>query len=683
MKIALVYNWPGNRNAEFDLIGRMQHVFADDGHSSIIIDPFGHPITASGELCLEQPLIDATEYDLCLNLHHSTPQFLDCFSYLCNWNPVDYIIRDPASGLPTSERELSYLAACFAAHDVVLSAGSETTDLLISALADRPDPSLLFPDLSLHTTCQWDTSISPVSLDGFRVFYIGVNWERTADLSRSAIRHGGLLERLDQSGRVDFYGVEKINSIKPWEGFHHYRGELPFDNGRSIIRTSNKCGVSLVLSSRPHRDSSLVSTRIFQACAARTVIISDDNPFIVEHFGNTVLTFEYSSDPETAYNRVMTLIAWIEQHPEQALEKAEQAHLIFVQRFSLNQELRNLLSRHHQTLAHIHESVLPVDRLQTVDVIYHITSFEEQALDTFITNLNRQQEVQPHAIVYLSSEVAKQVSARLEQHSTFCFTVVPQTTAARTTGASVLLAINEHAQGESFCIYQPETIWHRYHIAFLLRVLQNGSSLVSQTHLFIRNKLVKEQAYNRPLAEHSVAKLELLRPDHLAERQVGSFSASAFLFHRKLLLNHVEQARNIQLYDHSAYFFLLLLNYIEHRTLPESTSRITMSRERNDELFTIHDLNDTVLYGRLQTEITTLGMLFRQHTTTRELTSLAQSSAAAFPERTKNTIWNDGMYTYITTILHKRPVLLRVTVVVYNCIRFLLRVPPYPPKSSK
>ena len=41
MKIAFVYNWPGAKNAELDLIGRMRKVLAAAGHTSVVIDPFG------------------------------------------------------------------------------------------------------------------------------------------------------------------------------------------------------------------------------------------------------------------------------------------------------------------------------------------------------------------------------------------------------------------------------------------------------------------------------------------------------------------------------------------------------------------------------------------------------------------------------------------------------------------
>ena len=138
--------------------------------------------------------------------------------------------------------------------------------------------------------------MSPVILQNPRIFYIGVNWERLAVKDGSDSRHGGLLEQLDSAGIVELYGVEILNDVNLWEGFTNYRGELPFDDGESIVKRSNQCGISLVLSSKAHRSSGLVSTRLFQACAARTVIIADNNSFIREHFGDTVITFEYDEE---------------------------------------------------------------------------------------------------------------------------------------------------------------------------------------------------------------------------------------------------------------------------------------------------------------------------------------------------------------------------------------------------
>ena len=682
MHIALIHNWPGARNAELDLIGRMQRVLTAAGHSSVIIDPFGNPLDTAGELHAEAEPFDALTVDFCLNLHYSNPQLLDCFSYMVNWNPVAYLVRDPSHGCPTPPAELTYLAACLASHDVLLSAGSTDTDQLVAALAERPNPALEFPDLQLHTTCQLEPDVAPVSLDGFRVFYIGVNWERIADSSRADKRHGGLMELLDATGRVDFYGVKKVCGVEPWAGFRNYKGELPFDNGLSIIRTANRCGVSLVLSSRQHRDSGLVSTRIFQACAARTVIISDDNPFIVEHFGDAVLSFEHSTDARLTCERIGRLITWIEEHPQQAAEMAERAHRIFAERYSLDHEIGHILSRHPETLVSVQDRTLPSDRAQSVDIVFSIGSFDATELDRFIDNLNRQLDVVPQGVLCCAEMDTAVIIARLEQQARFRYHVLPMEAAQSSVGAAVLRAMTRPDAAETFCIYQPGTHWQRHHLAGLLGVLQRGSTLVSQTQLYIDNQPIRAHGYDRSLASLAIGgEPELLRPDHLAGRRLELFSSAAFLFHRKLLINHYDRARHIALFDIGAYFYLLLLNQMTGGELPGSTARFTLSRVRDDDLFLVYDLGDPVFHDRWQVEVTMLASLFRQCPAGRELAALAVVGDGVGPAMPGVTSPSGGMYAYLIKTLRNRPLLKKLSVAVYNGARLLLRLPPHPPRN--
>ena len=128
MKIARIHNWPGFRNAELDLIGRMQKVLTGMGHYVIVIDPFGNPLAAIGEAIAGAAPIDGSEQDFCLTVHFNNPQLLDCFSYAANWNPVAFLLRHPVHRTPNSRQDLAYLAACLAGHDVILSAGSRCAD---------------------------------------------------------------------------------------------------------------------------------------------------------------------------------------------------------------------------------------------------------------------------------------------------------------------------------------------------------------------------------------------------------------------------------------------------------------------------------------------------------------------------------------------------------------------------
>lgn len=673
MKIALVHNWPGIRNAEFDLIGRMQLVLASLGHESVIIDPFGLQLTQDGQRTHDDQPVNTHSIDFCLYLHFNNPHLLDCFSYAVNWNPTDYLVREPSHRRPTSKAELAYFGANLSSHDVILSAGSPEADQLAAAIGNRANPHNEFPELRLHTSCPIARDVEPISLDQPKLFYIGMNWERLASQGKSNKRHGGLLESLDATGRVAFYGVNKVNGIETWKGFKHYYGELPFDGGQSIIRTANRCGVSLVLSSVQHRNSGLVSMRVFQACAARSVIICDDNRFLIKHFGDAVLSFEYSDDPQINFQRINQLMDWIEQHPEEAKQKAERAHRIFVERFAMEQELANLIDRHPQTLAQVAARDLPESAEQTVDVVFDQDSHSD--LHHLVTNLQQQRHVKRHAIIWTAESEQENTDQYLADNADFAYTVLTRPNHRPSSGALLLQAIEQHAKGDVFCLYQDKTHWHRHHLAWLLRCMTENDTDIAQSHLYVNNQLNIEQGFNATLGRRSIGgSFNSVTSGHILGARVDRFSSSAFMFRRHLLLDAAQRAEDITLFTHAAAFYLVMLNYLTRGKLPSSTGRISFRQERDDESHAIYDLRDTDLRDALRVEKHLLTALFSHQPRWHEL-----STSAAVDEDDSE---YNGVYDTLVTRLAHRPTLKRIALKGYDTVRFLLRKPPYPPRKK-
>ena len=271
MKIALVYNWPGVKNSELELIGRIGLVLHDQGHQSYIVDPFGKILDLAGEYASPVDYVDEPSLDFALNFHYTNPNYLDTYSYFTNWTPFEYLRRHPAIGIAIPFAQELTQITCMQSHDFALDAGSREVENYYNAInINNPVFEKTRERIDFYPTCQSMLDIQPVDLENPRIFYIGVNWERLAGTKEPDVRHGGMLEQLDTEDYVELYGVKQLKGVDLWEGFKSYKGELPFDNGESIIRISNKCGISLVLSSKAHRNSGLVSTRLFQACAALT-----------------------------------------------------------------------------------------------------------------------------------------------------------------------------------------------------------------------------------------------------------------------------------------------------------------------------------------------------------------------------------------------------------------------------
>lgn len=143
-----------------------------------------------------------------------------------------------------------------------------------------------------------------------------------------------LYKKLSQSGFTKFYGVHENRDIIE----QGYMGTIPFD-GSSVINILQRHGITLIFHSDIHNQEGIPSCRIFEAAAASTVIISDENAFIKEHFGDTVLYVNTSLSTEEIYLQIKNHMDWIQQHPQEAVIMAKKAHEIFTAHFLMNDQL--------------------------------------------------------------------------------------------------------------------------------------------------------------------------------------------------------------------------------------------------------------------------------------------------------------------------------------------------------
>lgn len=172
-----------------------------------------------------------------------------------------------------------------------------------------------------------------VPLEAKRIFYCGSNWDRT----RKGENFKRLFEKLDQMGDISFYGPPKAWKHTP----RSYRGFLPFD-GASTIKAMQECGIVLILHSDTHLKGNAPTSRIFEAAAASAVIISDRHPFVMEEFKDSVLYIDQEGSSEAIFQEIKEHLAWIRSHPKEAQKMALESHLIFEERFTLEDQLLHL-----------------------------------------------------------------------------------------------------------------------------------------------------------------------------------------------------------------------------------------------------------------------------------------------------------------------------------------------------
>jgi hypothetical protein len=156
-----------------------------------------------------------------------------------------------------------------------------------------------------------------------------------------------IYKTLSQSRLVKFYGVHENKDIIE-DG---YMGKIPFD-GVSVIEVLQKHGIVLIFHSDIHNGAQIPSSRIFEAAAASTVIISDENEFVKKHFGDTIFYVDTSVSAEEICLQIQHHMDTIRQNPQVALEMAKKAHQIFTDNFSMDNQLLNMLSMHNEIKKH-------------------------------------------------------------------------------------------------------------------------------------------------------------------------------------------------------------------------------------------------------------------------------------------------------------------------------------------
>jgi hypothetical protein len=189
--------------------------------------------------------------------------------------------------------------------------------------------------------------------------YVGFNWRPTvhrtnfkaqrpqklfypggdiSDNTRSTNKYIEVFRKLEDTGYFEVYG-------SPGRWLHtpkSYRGSIPFD-GVSMLKINNQAGVTLIFHARDHLATATPTGRIFEAVGANTVVISDRNQFIIDNFGDNVLYIDVDQDAAGIFSQIDQHMQWIFNHPQQAQQMAERCHDIFMEKFTLEEQMLRLL----------------------------------------------------------------------------------------------------------------------------------------------------------------------------------------------------------------------------------------------------------------------------------------------------------------------------------------------------
>jgi hypothetical protein len=369
-RFAVVKLWPDIKAAEDENIARLKRTAAALGLKCVEIDSSGTILGAGGAKVTKE------NCDFVIHLHFETPKTYDVFSFVALWNPVKFY-HD--WGYERFSRNLL-------THDDFLSCRSTWADDQIRRLVSN-DGNHLAPEFTMFHSLS-DPLHPPREMSQRILFYAGINWER---LGKGRSRHQELLDMLDKGGFLSIYGPRTFQNVNVWEGYQSYRGPIPF-NGYTAINEIAKCGIGLVLSSEAHKESELMSNRLFETLAAGAIAICDENPFARKHFGDCLLFIDTRQDVVLQYQQIVDHLTWINEHPKEAAALASRAQHIFWENFALDISIQSIYERLPERKRAIRDRILPtqIQFRPTVCVQFLIPDYDEGVIDKHIQSLKSQ-----------------------------------------------------------------------------------------------------------------------------------------------------------------------------------------------------------------------------------------------------------------------------------------------------
>lgn len=255
--------------------------------------------------------IESFKPDVVIPLHFFIPKLFDAFTVGCMWNPSTAIeIHNAWDNIKSYD---GYAIA------------SDSQEQTVKALKFRsPSPYLitrLYPSTNSTAFKRIENFGSPT--------FIGSNWSQKQQKS-----YFTLTNDISVFGPRDQWKNQASNV---------YAGEIPID-GKSFLSIYQKSGIGLALHSDEHNLEGIPSMRPFEIAASSAVMICDHNSFVQEEFGDSALYLDTSLEPNAIIEQLEYLTSWIKSHKSQAQEMAESCHRIFLQKFSLEILLQNIVN---------------------------------------------------------------------------------------------------------------------------------------------------------------------------------------------------------------------------------------------------------------------------------------------------------------------------------------------------
>lgn len=463
-RFAIVKLWPELKTAEDECIARLKIAAKDIGVECV-------EVYADGSF-REQPdlKVSRNNVDFVLHLHYDTPKNYDAFSFVALWNPLSFY------------HEWGYLRCSrnLLSHDDFFSCSSTVADDHVARMV-RNSKSHLPPQFNLYHSLS--DIMFPPSLGEKKLFYVGINWEA---ISGTGSRHQEVLKSLDKTGLLNIYGPKVFQGVQVWAGYKSYVKEIPFD-GVSMIKEIARTGISLVLSSSAHRESELMSNRLFESIAAGSLIICDENPFGKKFFGDNLLYIDSRSSVPKMEKDIFNHIQWARNNPDEALAKITRCQEIFRQEFSLKVSLTNIYNGFEERKKALSEIQNPSSQPSpSIRCHFLMPEFSIDALNRHIESAEKQiyDKMTPVLVTDLihDSTDRKKIQTNLKASSlSWEWTEIsvwdigndPEQKSRRPLGKTINQAIEESRESDAFMVVAPNESLFSNHLQVLAGALQH------------------------------------------------------------------------------------------------------------------------------------------------------------------------------------------------------------------
>lgn len=363
-RIGVIRLWPDQAVAEHENVERIRSAAKLIGVEVVELDRNGYVLGAP------EAMVNRDDVDFVIHLHFETPKAYDVPSIAAMWNPMNFYF----------DWGFDVYWANQMSHDMFAWTGADEIKKMIAQ--ERGDRVAEVMPTFNHTLA--GPIFEPRFLADFEIFYCGINWEK---ISGKPGRHDSVLRSLDSAGKLAIYGPELVQGVNVWEGYSCYKGALPFD-GKTVIKKIAEAGVCLVFSSDAHKQSGIMSNRLFEGLAAGAVIIGDEHPFIPQAIGDNFIKVPSQLDSRERVEIILNALKDLTKNPDVAYRMASRAQDVFVEKYFLCSQLVSLFEA-YKTFSDKQDAVISRQAQPIVDVVVQPCGLSGQEIVNKLQEMNR------------------------------------------------------------------------------------------------------------------------------------------------------------------------------------------------------------------------------------------------------------------------------------------------------